>query len=106
MGGRIPKSAQKAIDKANQQRRLFQITREAAARSIPVPRVMATNVTPRHIANLFDVYFNDELQLLCTLANVDKGMIRRYTSGFGNRPDKGSPIEELYGKVEIRRKTL
>jgi hypothetical protein len=102
MGGRIPKSAQRAIDKANQQRRIFETAQTAAARGVTTPRKMEVGVTPRGTMNMFEVYFNDEKQLLCTLADVDSGTIRRWNAGAGNRPAKGAVQELLQGKVEIR----
>ncbi len=104
MGGRIPKSAQRAIDKANRMRSATLGMQMAERRAMPAPRRMALNETPRSLMNQYDVYFNDELQMLCVVADVDKGMIGRWKSGRGNRPDKNSGLEELYGKVEIRPK--
>ncbi len=103
MGGRIPKSAQKAIDKANRERAENIKRAEFANAALPIPRMM-NHLTPRGIANMHEVYFNGELQHLCTLANVDKGVIHRWTHGKGNRPAKDANIEELYGKVEIKRR--
>jgi porphobilinogen deaminase len=103
---RIPKSAQRAIDKANKASaaRLSQI--KEVQETIPLPREMDVIRTPRGVMNLHDVYFNDELQRLCVFASVGMGCIRRWSSGKGHVPDKDAKIEELRGKVEIRRKKL
>ncbi len=72
---------------------------------LPPMRFMSLSRTPRNIINLYDIYFNDEKQFLCVLADVPNGMIQRWMHGKGNVPAKGSPLETLYGKVEIRLKT-
>lgn len=106
MGNRIPKKAQRLIDKANRATQDRRINTEIKQAIIPVPRVMAMGMTPRHIMNLFDVYLNGEKQTLCTLANVDKGLVRRWDKGIGHTPLKGAVQEEVFGKVEIRRRPL
>lgn len=102
--GHIPKSAQRAIDKANRDRAKMARVRDQVAAQLPVPRVMAHGMTPQSIMNLFDVYLDGERQHLCTLANVDKGLIRRWCRGHAHLADKTGGQEEVYGKVEIRRK--
>jgi len=101
---RIPKSAQRAIDKANRQRDLERLAQVERLASLPVPRRMDVNFTPRSIINLHDVFFNGEKQTLCVMADAVKGIIHRWSHGTGHRPGKGAVIQELQGKVEIRRK--
>lgn len=106
MGGRIPKSAQRAIDKANQQRKLSEITRQAAAAGIPIPRMMSIDTTPRSIMNMHEVYFNGEKQMLCTYVNVTEGKIIRWKEGTGMQPNRKAGQETCLGKVEIRRRGM
>jgi hypothetical protein len=106
MGGRIPKSAQRAINKANAQRAASVLIQAAQVANISTPRMMQLGVTPRSIMNMHEVFFNGEKQLLCTYANVGEGKIIRWNRGIGNRPAKGAVLEEVYGKVEIRRRVL
>jgi hypothetical protein len=105
MGGRIPKRAQREIDKANIASAARRTKHLDAIANVPVPRVMDSN-TPRNIMNLHEVYFNDELQMLCTVADVNAGCIIRWNKGKGNHPAKDAELERLFGKVEIRRKRL
>ncbi len=104
MGGRIPKSAQLAIDKANRNRQVSLAAKGEQIAALPTPRVMDVARTPRSIINLYDVFFNGEKQTLCTYANVDEGRIIRWSSGKGHRPLKGAELVQDLGKVEIRRK--
>lgn len=104
MGSRIPKGAQRAIDKANRQRQLMAVAKVESIASVPPPRLMALGITPRNIMNMHDVFFNGEKQTLCVLADVEKGTIIRWDRGKNNRPAPDAKQEQLYGKVEIRRK--
>ncbi len=106
MGGHIPKSAQRALDKANKASAARLIEKKAEVATLPLPRFMAVGMTPRNIINMHEVYFNGERQQLCTIADVDKGFIRRWMHGKGNVPAKDSPSEDCFGKVEIKRRIL
>jgi hypothetical protein len=100
----MPKRAQRAIDKANQSRDARLSEQYKHRMALPVPRMMSLNLTPRNIINMYDIFFNGEKQHLCIYADVNKGMIRRWSHGKGNRPDKDAFREDCYGTVEIRLK--
>lgn len=72
-------------------------------RTMPTPRRMDSDTTPRDVCEAFDVYFNGIRQLCCKVADVDKGYIVRYKRSVGRKP-VGTETEVLRGKVEIRRK--
>lgn len=100
---RIPKKAQRAIDKANRESAAREVQRFEGAAEMPIPHELSIN-TPRAITNMHDIYFDGVKQKLCSYANAKLGTIIRWTRGNGHIADRSSPQEQLYGKVEIKRK--
>lgn len=55
----------------------------------------------------YDVFLNGEKQCVCLIADEEKGMVRRYKRnmlGILCKGRNGLITEDLYGKVEIKRK--
>jgi hypothetical protein len=106
----VPKSALRQIAKLNKFRESIAASKPERTAEIPVPTVMSIEPgtrTPRSVINLHDVYFNGEKQTICCFADSTTGIIRRWTRRIDGRPyiaDRSSPIEQLQGKVEIKRK--
>lgn len=100
---RIPKHAQRAIDKANRARQAQQPAAPAPAKPAGPPRRMEAGVTSPRICGMYDVFLDGVQQVRCKIADVDGGFVVRYIHGKGNRPE-GWETERLEGKVEIRPK--
>lgn len=70
-----------------------------------IPRRLELGVTPQHVCFAYDVYFDGKKQTLCTVADVDKGYIKRYIRGVGHKAVANKngkyDMELLFGKVEI-----
>lgn len=79
--------------------------RAKLALSIPTPRKLEVGVDSPQVCAAFDIYFNDKLQRLCVIADVEKGYIKRHVRGIGNRPVKNAAgkfdNEILFGRVQI-----
>lgn len=117
----IPKSAQEKID-ALKSIPLPTLATAAAVivahaeiqqviAQLPVaPRRMEVGVTPQDVCSAYDVYLNGRRQSLCLIADVDKGFVRRYIHGVGNRPcpDRHGHMntEIKFGRVHIVRKLV
>lgn len=114
---RIPKSAQRHIDRLNKVRADTAVALAAAAMAraartplvdCPVPRYMSLDSTPRDVAAAHDVYLNGVKQRLCIVADMDKGFIKRYVAGVGNIPALNrhgkADTELLFGDVRIVRR--
>lgn len=113
--GYIPKGAQKRLNAISAMRKntlstLSHMSAEVNRRVHEeaggiIPRRMELGITPRHVVNAYDVYFNGKKQTLCTVADVDKGYIKRYIRGVGRKPVANKEgtydMETLFGKVEI-----
>jgi hypothetical protein len=113
--GYVPKGAQKRLNamaqvRANSTATLelmkiqtnAQVHKEAGGEG---PRRLELGVTPTRICNAYDVYFDGKRQTLCTVADIDKGYIKRYVRGVGRKPvankNGAFDMELLFGKVEI-----
>lgn len=108
--GYVPKGAQKRLNtmakvRANTVATLAtakaQVTARVLSESVgDIPRRLDAAITPQHVCRAYDVYFNGKRQQLCTVADVEKGYIVRYTKGFGNM-GMTRDTERLFGKVQI-----
>jgi hypothetical protein len=113
--GYVPKGAQKRMNAMAQVRATSQVTLalmgiQATAKVHSeadgiVPQRLELGVTPTRICNAYDVYLNGKKQALCTVADVDKGYIKRYVRGVGRKPvpnkEGAFDVELLWGKVQI-----
>lgn len=46
-----------------------------------VPQRLELGITPTRICNAYDVYLDGKKQALCTVADVQRGYIKRYVRG-------------------------
>lgn len=70
-----------------------------------IPQRLELGVTPQHVCNAYDVYIDGKKQILCCVADIEKGYIKRYIRGLGRKPVANKngmfDMETLFGKVEI-----
>lgn len=113
--GFVPKGVQRknnalAMMRATSQTTLALMGMQVSARvhkefAGEVPRRLELGLTPTHVCNAFDVYLDGKRQQLCTVADVDKGYIKRYVHGVGRKPvpnkEGAFDVELLWGKVQI-----
>lgn len=113
--GYVPKGAQKRLNAMAQVRAntaatlaIARIQVNANVHQGEIPRRLELGVTPTRICNAYDVYLDGKKQALCTVADVDKGYIKRYVRGVGRKPvpnkNGAFDVELLWGKVEIHPK--
>lgn len=97
---RIPKSAQRKIDKYARMKALPTSNQKEVVEDFRTPMTLRQGDPG---VGKWDVYFNGERQTLCMYADARSGTIVRYKHGSGNTP-LTKETERLRGNVVIVRK--
>jgi hypothetical protein len=109
----MPKSKQRAIDKANRERERLASAGQAPGqnpRPLVTPRRLDSSTMPVMYCRGFDVYFNGAKQTMVKIADAGSGTIERFKDCVYDERTKMMralppyTTETLHGKVEIRRK--